>query len=151
MVDLPELLRVTAPYAALGGISIALVIWLFQNIIARDIFPQLSRLQAYRILRLVILLSFVLGMAGLGAWVYERNIRPDIGNSGNASAAKESENSIQDSVVTPTTPDINKPPIGKGRDAERPAKKRGSSVGSVKICEFSGGVNKGNLTQDCSH
>jgi hypothetical protein len=56
--------------AGIGGLAISVFLILSREIIRKNIFPNLTRLQAYKIIRLIIILSFVVSMAGLGAWIY---------------------------------------------------------------------------------
>jgi hypothetical protein len=137
-----EVLKAISPYAGLGGISIALVVLLFRSVIAKEIFPRLTKVHAYRIIRLVVLLAFFLGLAGIAASLFA----PSIGTPAS---------------VGLVSPSINQPPVTNhppppAKDSEQPAPQRAahnthSRGGIVKVCSFSGGVNNGTVNQDCSH
>ena len=52
----------------LAGLSLAVVLIVFRDIIARKIFPQLEKKDAYRLLRLVALLSTLICILGMILW-----------------------------------------------------------------------------------
>lgn len=49
------------------------------HLIKRNIFPQLSRSQAYRVVRLMLILAWTISLAGLGAWVHSTSAMPSPG------------------------------------------------------------------------
>lgn len=59
--------------AGLAGISIGFVLLIFRDIIKKNVFPKLSAEHAYGILRLIIQLTFAVGILGIGAWVVDRS------------------------------------------------------------------------------
>jgi hypothetical protein len=67
---LRAVISAAAPYAGLGGIAVGAVIWLFRGVISQNIFPQLTKDQAYRLIRLLVILAFALGVLGIGGWIY---------------------------------------------------------------------------------
>ncbi len=64
-----ETLKAVGQTAGLAGIAIALATFVFRDIIRRNIFPNLTRMQGYRLLRLIVVLSSVLAALGIAAWV----------------------------------------------------------------------------------
>jgi hypothetical protein len=58
-----------AKIAGIGGISLFVLLVIFRDVIRKNIFPQLNAAQAYRVIRLVIICTFVVAISGLGAWV----------------------------------------------------------------------------------
>ena len=56
--------------AGIGGISLGVLLLVFREVIRKNIFPGLSRLQAYNILKLIIILTFVIALVGIAAWVW---------------------------------------------------------------------------------
>ena len=56
--------------AGIAGITIGLVSTIFSLILKRRILPTLSSDQAFKILRLIVIFSFLIGVMGLGAWTY---------------------------------------------------------------------------------
>jgi hypothetical protein len=63
------LLKTVGEIAGIGGISLGVVLLLFRDVIKKNIFPKLGVPEAYKLLRLIIILAFAIGIAGLGAWV----------------------------------------------------------------------------------
>jgi hypothetical protein len=68
-----SLFQILAGAAGLAGISIGFVLLIFRNIIKKNIFPKLSPERSYGILRLIIQLTFAVGIFGVGAWVIDRS------------------------------------------------------------------------------
>jgi uncharacterized membrane protein len=54
--------------AGLGGLCIGLVLYIFRDIIRKRIFPMLPPEQAYRLLRLIVLCTFVIAVIGIMLW-----------------------------------------------------------------------------------
>ena len=65
----PAILKTVGEIAGIGGISLGVVLILFRDVIRKNIFPKLGVAEAYRLLRLIIILVFLIGIAGLTAWV----------------------------------------------------------------------------------
>jgi hypothetical protein len=65
-----ELLRIAGAVAGIGGLALVVFLLIFRDVVRRNIFPQLSATQAYRIINRVLFLTFIVAMAGIGAWVY---------------------------------------------------------------------------------
>lgn len=63
--------------AGIGGIALGVLLLLFRDVIRRNIFPNLTRDQAYKIIRLVLVLTFLIALAGIGAWVWSRQFLED--------------------------------------------------------------------------
>lgn len=76
MAGLSGVLGAVAPVAGIGGIAIALSAWVFRKIIAREIFPQLTKTHAYHLIRLIVLCTFLLGLAGMAVWLLDRHPSP---------------------------------------------------------------------------
>ncbi len=64
------LLKTLAQIAGIGGISLGVLLLIFRDVVRRRIFPQLAQVQAYRLIRLIVALTFLAAMFGVGAWVY---------------------------------------------------------------------------------
>ena len=56
----------------IGGVGFAIFYLLCREVIRQKIFPNLTKDQAYKIIRLIIFLAFIVSMAGLIAWMYDR-------------------------------------------------------------------------------
>ena len=63
-----ELLQTVGQIAGIGGLAIAMLLLVFRDIVAKNIFPQLKKDHAYSLLRLISILVFVVAIAGIGAW-----------------------------------------------------------------------------------
>lgn len=79
----PSILKVVGQIAGIGGIALGVLLIIFRNIIRKNIFPQLKPAEAYKIIRLIIILTFVIALSGIIAWVYTstRPVPPTIKTS----------------------------------------------------------------------
>ncbi|MGO8529947.1 hypothetical protein ACC756_06225 [Rhizobium ruizarguesonis] len=64
-----ETLKVLAQVAGIGGVAIGAAILVFRDIIRKNIFPRLSKEDAYRVIRLISILVWSIAIAGIIAWV----------------------------------------------------------------------------------
>jgi hypothetical protein len=94
MVSVPDLsiLQTVGKVAGIGGLGIGAVIILLREIIRKNVFPNLTRQQGYRLLVLVAGFAWLTGLAGIGAWVYV--------NSAHASSASK------DTTITGSVRDV---------------------------------------------
>jgi hypothetical protein len=67
-----SILKTVGQIAGIGGVSLGVFLLLFKEVIRKKIFPMLDKEQAYRLIRLFLVLTFLIALAGLGAWVYAR-------------------------------------------------------------------------------
>jgi uncharacterized protein YjbI with pentapeptide repeats len=65
-----EILKVVGQVAGIGGIALGVLLLVFREVIRKKIFPMLTKEQAYRLLRLVLLLVWLVALAGVVAWVW---------------------------------------------------------------------------------
>ena len=65
-----DVLKIVGQVAGIGGISLGVFLLLFREIIRRKIFPQLTREQAYRLLRTISFYTWTVALAGVAAWVW---------------------------------------------------------------------------------
>lgn len=81
-MDASGVLGVVGQVAGIGGVAFGVLLIIFRDVIRKNIFPDLAQIQAYRIIRLVIVLTFLIATAGIGAWAYvqtkERGIGLDV-------------------------------------------------------------------------
>lgn len=56
-----NLFKIVGVIAGIGGIAIATVVLIFREVIRKEIFPQLTKHQAYILLNRIIVLTFVIG------------------------------------------------------------------------------------------
>jgi hypothetical protein len=54
--------------AGLAGISVGAVVLIFRDVIRKKIFPQLPPDHAYKLLRLIVILAWSLGLTGILVW-----------------------------------------------------------------------------------
>jgi heme/copper-type cytochrome/quinol oxidase subunit 1 len=62
--------KVVGAVAGIGGIALASVAYIFREIIRKEIFPQLTKAQAYKLLNRIISLIFIIGILGVVAYIF---------------------------------------------------------------------------------
>lgn len=67
-----QVLKVVGAVAGIGGIALALFFWLFRDIVRKNIFPRLTTDQAYRTIRLLMILATVVALAGIASWAFAK-------------------------------------------------------------------------------
>jgi hypothetical protein len=65
-----EILSIVGKIAGIGGLAIGMIILIFKDIIAKNIFPTLTKTQAYSLLKLIIIFSFFIAIFGIFAGIY---------------------------------------------------------------------------------
>jgi hypothetical protein len=65
-----ELLKTLGQILGIGGLALGIFFLLFREIIRKSIFPTLKKDDAYRLLRLISVLIWSVGVTGLGAWIW---------------------------------------------------------------------------------
>jgi hypothetical protein len=65
-----SLFRIFGQVAGIGGLALGVLMVLYREVIRRRIFPQLSQDQAYRVIRLIVVLTWTVALVGVGSWVY---------------------------------------------------------------------------------
>ncbi|ALP53282.1 hypothetical protein Tel_09000 [Candidatus Tenderia electrophaga] len=63
-------IKTFAQVAGLGGLALVLVLFVFRDVIRKDIFARLTKRQSYQLFRLIIIVTSLLSVTGMGAWVY---------------------------------------------------------------------------------
>lgn len=76
-----SILKTLGAVAGIGGLSLGVVLLVFRNVIRKSIFPQLGQNEAFKLLRLIVVLTFLIGAAGLTAWVFTTKAPPSSGPS----------------------------------------------------------------------
>lgn len=69
-----EILRLVGQVAGIGGVSLGVLMLLFRDVIRKKIFPTLTKEQAYKLLRLILVLVWHVALTGIGAWVWVSRI-----------------------------------------------------------------------------
>ena|SRR5215467_13585271 len=65
-----DLLATLGKLAGIGGISLGVLLLVFQSVLRRNVFPTLGKNHAYNIIRLVIILTFAIAVLGICAWAF---------------------------------------------------------------------------------
>lgn len=63
-------LQTVGQVAGVGGIALGVLLIIFRDVVRKNIFPNLAQVQAYRLMRLIIVLTFSIAALGIVAWVY---------------------------------------------------------------------------------
>ena len=63
-----DLLRNAGMVAGIGGIALAVLMTVFREVIRKNIFPRLDPQAGYRLLRLVLFMTWSVAIIGVGAW-----------------------------------------------------------------------------------
>lgn len=66
----PEILKAAGQIAGIGGLALGVLLIIFRDIIHKKIFPGLAEPDAYRLLRLMVVLVWSVALLGIAAWVY---------------------------------------------------------------------------------
>jgi hypothetical protein len=64
------LLKTLGQTLGIGGVALGIFFLLFREIIRKSIFPTLKKEDAYKLLRLMTVLIWSVGVIGIGAWVW---------------------------------------------------------------------------------
>lgn len=67
-MDQSDLLEVLGRIAGIGGIALGVVLLIFRGFIQKEIFPKLSQEHSYKLFRLIIIFTFIVGIVGLLLW-----------------------------------------------------------------------------------
>jgi hypothetical protein len=65
-----ETLKLLGQIAGIGGISLGLLLMVFRDIIGKKIFPNLTKQQGYKLLELITVLTFIVALLGVSAWIF---------------------------------------------------------------------------------
>ena len=70
-----ELFKILGQIAGIGGIAFGTLLIIFREIVRKKIFPNLTKEQGYKLFRLIIILVFMVAIAGISSWTYIEKIR----------------------------------------------------------------------------
>lgn len=87
-----EIIKAVAQAAGIGGVALGVLLLLFREVIRKNLFPDLSREQGYKLIRLVVSLTFAIAVLGIGAWVWVQK-PPGANRPASAAANADSEKS----------------------------------------------------------
>lgn len=65
-----ELLVKLGQIAGVGGISLGVIALVFREVLRKNIFPKMPKAHAYKIIRLIVILTFTIAALGISAWAY---------------------------------------------------------------------------------
>ena len=69
-MDYASTLKVVGQVAGIGGLALGVLLLVFREVIRKNIFPNLAQSQAYRLIRLIVVFTFIIAAFGIGSWVY---------------------------------------------------------------------------------
>jgi hypothetical protein len=96
-----EILRTISQIAGIGGFAIGVFLLLFRDVIRKNIFPNLSRNEAFRLLRLMVILTWSIALAGILAWAYAKRIDTDRNAAPEKTPKEQSVGDDEDKTVYP--------------------------------------------------
>lgn len=73
---IPDILKTAGQIAGIGGLALGVFLILFREVIRKNIFPNLTKGHAYKLLRMIIILVFSVAVVGILAWVYVETREP---------------------------------------------------------------------------
>lgn len=69
-MEASQLLLTVGQVAGIGGVALGVLLLVFRDVVRRNIFPRLAQNQAYRVITLVVILTFAISALGLVVWGY---------------------------------------------------------------------------------
>lgn len=99
-----ETLTTVAQAAGIGGIALAVLLTVFREVIQKNIFPQLDSASGYRLLRLLLILTWSIALIGVAAWLWSKRAeQPQPTRSGHYRTVglitDQQENAIADASI----------------------------------------------------
>ena len=82
------LIKTVGQIAGIGGLSIGSLILIFREIIRRSFFPTLTKQHGYRLLTLIVVLTWSISITGIVAWAYVERLKTVFPVSGERSNKK---------------------------------------------------------------
>src|SRR5258708_11061824 len=92
--------------AGLAGLAIGLILLLYREIVRKNVFPALSKRDAYRLLRAIAVLSWSVAIVGIVSWVWSTSIdrrRQDASRVANSATQPEGAPVIAGTIVDQVT------------------------------------------------
>jgi hypothetical protein len=110
-----NLFKVVGVVAGIGGIALAVVVYIFREVIRKEIFPQLTKEQAYKLLNRIIVLTFVIGVLGIGAYIVTAKRDGEVDRNQNSNGSQIPTPSPAKADLSGTVLDQNERPIQGAR------------------------------------
>src|ERR1035438_9551286 len=117
-----SLFRAVGQAAGVAGVAMGVFLLIYRDLLRKSIFPTLGPTQAYRVIRLTLILTWSVALAGLGAWLYGNTLtvqRPAaIGVLGGKDSLpaqlpeNKISNQLSDSAMHSLLEDPKPPPFG---------------------------------------
>jgi hypothetical protein len=76
-----DVLGTVGKIAGIGGIALGVFLLIFRDVIRRKIFSRLPAAETYRLLRLIIVLTFLIACLGVFAWIVGSEIQITLGSN----------------------------------------------------------------------
>ncbi len=92
-----EILKIVGQIAGIGGIAFGVLLLLFKEVIRKNIFPNLTKIQGFKIIKLILLLVWSIAIIGIVAWFFLELNKSNINNSKDK----------QDTITNQTEVEIN--------------------------------------------
>lgn len=64
------LLKTVGQIAGIGGLGLGVLLLTFREVVRKNIFPGLTKVHGYRIIRLIVVTTFLIAAFGITAWTY---------------------------------------------------------------------------------
>jgi hypothetical protein len=128
-----DLFKIVGGIAGFGGVALASVVYIFREIIRKEIFPQLTKEQAYKLLNRIIILIFIIGLLGIIAYIIvaSRNGNP------NSPRTQDKQTPPSTPVVSTTAQTPSPTPIKLDKkNAVRNVKEPSSTLGIARLSGF---------------
>lgn len=103
--------RIVGAVAGIGGIALASVVYIFREVIRKEIFPQLTKEQAYTLLNRIIVLIFIIGVSGIAAYIIVNWQSSHSANTDNTRSEPTPTPTLLTSELSGTVLDQNERPI----------------------------------------
>jgi hypothetical protein len=103
--------RIVGAVAGIGGIALASVVYIFREVIRKEIFPQLTKEQAYTLLNRIVVLIFIIGVLGIIAYIVVNWQSGNHDNTNNTRSEPTPTQTLVTSELSGTVLDQNERPI----------------------------------------
>jgi hypothetical protein len=71
-----DLLKTLGQLLGIGGLALGVFLLLFREVIRKSIFPTLKKDDAFRLVRLMVVLIWSVAVIGIGAWIWGAQMPP---------------------------------------------------------------------------
>ncbi len=117
-----EIIQEFGKIAGIAGIGLGVFLFLFKDIIAKNIFPRMTSRQAYNTIRLMMLLVWSIAVVGIGTWAFFEYLK-----------SKKGSEPVQKETPTQNPPtNDSKPPAEPNKPIQDEPEQSPKSSSSVK-------------------